>query len=76
MECELTATCPYFQGEYEDDPALTKKLRGEYCYGAYHACGRYRVYMALEKNRQAENLDFAAQGNHRIRKPEVKVGHS
>ncbi len=62
-DCELMSTCPYFNGDFQEGPELTERLKKEYCRGDYTLCGRYIAYKALEGERKRENPEFAAQIN-------------
>ena len=59
-DCELLATCPYFNGEFQEAPELTERLKEEYCHGEYSWCGRYQAYKALERDREIEKPRIAA----------------
>ena len=59
-DCELLATCPYFNGEFKEGPELAKRLEEEYCRSEYKWCGRYQAYKALERDREIENPKIAA----------------
>ena len=59
-DCELTATCPYFKGDFQEAPEITERLKEEYCRGDYTWCGRYQAYKAQERERKKENPEFAA----------------
>jgi len=45
-DCELLATCPFFNLSI-DELALTYKE--QYCKGDYRWCGRYMAFKALER---------------------------
>ena len=46
-DCEIAATCPFLNGEFQDSPELTERLKEEYCHREYGWCGRYMLYKAL-----------------------------
>ncbi|MBI2329626.1 MAG: hypothetical protein HYU85_08375 [Chloroflexi bacterium] len=54
--CELVSSCPYFLGTAE----MPESYREEYCGSEYQRCGRYMVWIALERERNSRfNLEIS-----------------
>ncbi len=46
MECEKLMTCPFFNGQLDDMPAVSGLLKQSYCLGDKTDCARYQVASA------------------------------
>jgi len=48
-DCELLATCPFFNDRMQDMSEMAETYREQYCKGDYAWCGRYMTFKALER---------------------------
>lgn len=46
MECEKLPSCPFFNGQLGDMPAVSGLLKQIYCLGDKSQCARYQVSQA------------------------------
>ena len=55
--CELLATCPFFNDSMQDMSEIDKEY---YCKGNYSWCGRYMFFKALQRelDREKEALEL------------------
>jgi len=51
-DCELLATCPYYNDDTYGMPEISKE---QFCRGDYRWCGRYMVSKARERNKLTPN---------------------
>ncbi len=54
-ECELVATCPFFNDRRHWMSEMTDADRERYCKGDYNWCGRYMTFKALQKERERQD---------------------
>ncbi len=47
--CELVNSCPYFMGTLE----MPECYREEFCRSDYQRCGRYMIWIAMERERNS-----------------------
>ena len=46
-DCELLATCPFFQDKMADKPATAEMYKKQYCRGENSNCARYMIFREL-----------------------------
>jgi len=59
-DCELLATCPFFNDRMHNMSEMAEMCVEQYCKGDYGWCGRYMVFKALQRGlkRQDTSLDL------------------
>ncbi len=48
-DCELLATCPFFNDAIQDTYQMAEMHKEQYCKGDYTWCGRYMVFKAWQR---------------------------
>lgn len=55
-DCEMLATCPFFNDKMANKPGSAAVFKRKYCQGDNTTCARYMVFKALGKARVPADL--------------------
>lgn len=55
-DCELLATCPFFQDKMADKPATAEMFKKQYCMGDNSTCARYMIFIELGREKVPPDL--------------------
>ena len=56
QECELLATCAFFNDRHYWVSEMTDADKERYCKGDYMWCGRYMTFKALQKEQERQGF--------------------
>ena len=57
-DCELLATCPFFNDRMHNMSEMAEMCAKQYCKGDYGWCGRYMVFKALQRELERQNTSL------------------